>query len=146
MFEEFNVYRKEELISRYNIKLDKYVKNIKIEAKVMLEMAKQDILPQTLKYANFLEETVSKLETLKYQKENLQILIKNINELHENMSNLEKELQLAENCTEIEDKAKYFSNNIKVKMEKLRETVDTLEEILPREYWPIPTYSDMLNS
>lgn len=146
MFEEFNVYRKEELISRYNIKLDKYVKNIRIEAEVMLEMAKQDILPQTLKYANFLEETVSKLETLKYQKENLQILIKKINELHENITSLEKELQLSANCIELEDKAKYFSNNVKGKMETLRETADALEEILPREYWPIPTYSDMLNS
>ena len=146
MFEEFNVYRKEELLSRYNIKLDKYIKNIRIEAEVMLEMATQDILPQTLKYANFLEETVRKLENLKYQKEILQILIKNINELYENINALEKELQLSKKIDTIEEKAKYFSNNVKGKMEILRQVVDRLEEILPREYWPIPTYSDMLNS
>ena len=146
MFEEFNVYRKEELISRYNIKLEKYIKNIKIEAEVMIEMAKQDILPQTLKYAKFLEETVSKLETLKYQKENLQTLIQKINELQDNVYNLEKELQLAEKCTTTEETAKYFSDRVKYKMDILREIADTLEEMLPKEYWPMPTYSDMLNS
>jgi len=145
MFEEFNVYRREELHSRYNIKLEKYIKNITIEAKVMLEMAKQEILPQTLKYANFIEETVNKLK-LEYYQENLQVLIDNINELNIAIIELQTELALVEKSKGVEEKAKYFSNKIKLKMENLREVVDNLEEMLPKEYWPIPTYSDILNS
>jgi len=145
MFEEFNVYRKEELMSRYNIKLEKYIKNIQIEAKVMIEMAKQEILPQTLKYANFLEETINKLK-IEYYKENLQNIIENINELNIAIIELQTELALAEKSREVEEKAKQFSNKIKAKMETLREIVDDLEGRLPKEYWPIPTYSDMLNS
>ena len=144
MFEEFNVYRKEELISRYNIKLEKYIKNVEIEAKVMIEMAVQDILPQTLKYANFLDSTVTKIDGLKYQEEDLHILIENINKLNEKIENLQKELDMPEMT--VEQKAEHISDKVKIKMEDLREIVDKLEEILPREYWPIPTYSDMLNS
>lgn len=144
MFEEFNVYRKEELNSRYNIKLEKYIRNIEIEAKVMIEMANQDILPQALKYANFLENTVSQIEGLQYQKEALHNLVQMINELNTNIINLQK--ALSEQHMQIEEKAKYFSDNVKSKMSILRECVDKLEELLPREYWPMPTYSDMLNS
>lgn len=145
MFEEFNVYKKEELFSRYNIKLEKYIKNITIEAKVMLEMAKQEILPQTLKYANSLEETLNRLNLEGY-KENFQRLIELINELNVHIIELQAELELEKKGMGVEEKAKYFSNRVKPKMEMLRETVDILEEILPKEYWPIPTYSDMLNS
>ena len=145
MFEEFNVYRREELLSRYNIKLEKYIKNITIEAKVMLEMAKQEISPQALKYANFLEETINKLN-IDYYRENLEILIEKIKQLNNFIIELQTELALAEKSEKIEEKANYFSNKIKTKMEILRECIDKLEELLPKEYWPIPTYSDMLNS
>jgi len=145
MFEEFNVYRKEELLSRYNIKLEKYIKNITIEAKVMLEMAKQEILPQALKYANFLEETINKLK-IEYYKDNLECIVENINELNIAIIELQVKLAIIEKNKDIEEKAKVFSTEIKPKMENLREIVDYLEELLPKEYWPIPTYSDMLNS
>ena len=144
MFEEFNVYRKEELYSRYNIKLEKYIKNIKVEANLMIEMAKQDILPQTLKYANFLEETTNRITKLEFQKQELETLVEKINELHINIDNLQNELNIAEKYEKIEEKAEFYSNKVKNKMEILRETVDSLEEKMPKEYWPMPTYSDML--
>ena len=45
--------------------------------------------------------------------------------------------ELTSKNMQIEEKAKYFSENVKVKMEALRETVDELEEMLPAEYWPM---------
>lgn len=143
MFEEFNVYKKEELHSRYNIKLEKYIKNITIEAKVMIEMTLQEILPETLKYASFLKNNISKINNLKYQDEYLEDLIEEINKLQENLFSLKDELDEEKNT--IEEKAEHFSNKVKTKMEELRDTVDGLEVALPKEYWPIPTYSDMLN-
>ena len=59
MFEEFNVYRKEELISRYNIKLGKYIKSTQTEAKVMKEIASQDIMPEVIKYINFIQDSIT---------------------------------------------------------------------------------------
>ena len=144
LFEKYNIYRRNELLSRYNIKLEKYIKNIKLEAEVMLEIAKQDILPQALKYTNFLEETTKKVEGLEYEKTYLSDIIKEINCLNANIYNLKLELDIVEKKNSIEDKAKYYSDKIKDKMEMLRDTVDTLEEMLPKEYWPTPTYFDIL--
>jgi len=146
MFESFNVYKKEELFSRYNIKLEKYIKNINIEAKVMVEIAKHEILPQALKYASFLQDTTSKIKGLDYQEAIFENLINKINTLNFNIDDLQIELQKAEKDISIEKRAKYFSSSVKEKMATLRETVDTLEDMLPKEYWPIPTYFDMLNT
>jgi len=143
MFENFNVYKKEELISRYKIKLEKYIKNIEIEAKVMIEITSHDILPQMLKYANFLGDIVNKIDGLEYEREKLQRLVNLINSLNVNINELQEELN--NNIDIIEEKAKYFSTNVKNKMDILRENVDMLEEIVPNEYWPMPTYVDILN-
>ena len=56
------------------------------------------------------------------------------------ISELDKKINLTE------EKANHFSNNVKIKMELLRENVDSLEAIVPKEYWPMPTYIDMLKS
>lgn len=144
MFEEYHIYGRDELFSRYNIKQDKYIKNIKLEAEVMLEISKQDILPQALKYISFLEDATKKVDGLEHEKIYLSNLVKEINCLNANIVNLKSELEAAEKKDSIEDKALYYSNKIKDKMEALRNTVDNLEEMLPKEYWPMPTYFDIL--
>lgn len=146
MFEEFNVYKKEELVSRYNIKLEKYIKSIHIEAEVMIEITKNEILPQSLKYTDFLKNIITKTNELKHQEEILNDLLNDINNLYEKLTTLEKDLKLLdEKDMLIENKAQYFSYKIKNSMEDLRSVVDTLEDKLPKEYWPLPTYYDMLN-
>lgn len=143
MFEKFNVYRKEELISRYKIKLEKYIKNIELEAKIMIEMVSLDILPQVLKYANFLKDTIDKIDALEYEKDQLNKLINLINSLNYNIDKLNEELNIKKDI--LDEKAKHFSINIKNQMEVLRQNVDILEEIVPKEYWPMPTYVDILS-
>jgi len=112
----------------------------------MVEIAKHEILPQALKYASFLQDTTSKIKGLDYQEAIFENLINKINTLNFNIDDLQIELQKAEKDISIEKRAKYFSSSVKEKMATLRETVDTLEDMLPKEYWPIPTYFDMLNT
>ena len=145
MFEEYNVYRKEELLSRYNIKLSKYVKNIETEIKVMLEMTKQDIFPQVLKYLNFLQESINKIKDLSFLEERLNTIIKLIKDLDSKIKKLETNLEVLHTINSIEQQAEYCSKDIKKQMKEIREIVDTLEDKLPREYWPMPTYADLLN-
>lgn len=145
MFEEFNVYGKEELNSRYSIKLGKYAKNVETEAKVMIEMTKQDILPQVLKYANFLGESIDKVKSLSFLEEELDTVTKLLKDLNTKTKELQEEVEKLNSITDVAEKAKYCSDDMKNKMQELREVADTLEGILPREYWPMPTYSDLLN-
>ena len=145
MFEEFNIYRKEEMFSRYNIKLEKYIKNVETEAKVMREMSMQDILPQVIKYINYVQDSMSKVNGLSFLEETLERLVKLSNEIVNKNKELEKGLKELGKISSIEKKADYASTELKKQMEELRNVVDTLEGILPKEYWPIPTYFDILS-
>lgn len=145
MFEEFNIYRKEEMFSRYNIKLEKYIKNVETEAKVMREMSMQDILPQVIKYINYVQDSISKVNGLSFLEETLERLVKFSNEIVNKNKELEKGLKELGKISSIEKKADYASIELKKQMEELRNVVDTLEGILPKEYWPMPTYFDILS-
>ena len=145
MFEEFNIYRKEEMFSRYNIKLEKYIKNVETEAKVMREMSMQDILPQVIKYINYVQDSISKVKGLSFLEETLEKLVKLSNEIVNKNKELEKGLKELGKISSIENKADYASTELKKQMEELRNVVDTLEGILPKEYWPMPTYFDILS-
>ena len=145
MFEEFNVYRQEESHSRYKIKIEKYIKSVKTEANVMVEMASQDIFPQTIKYANFLQNSIDKSKELEFLKDKLTNLIGLIKNLDAETLILSQKIEKLKSIKEIDLKADYCSNQIKNEMKNLREIVDNLEEIVPKEYWPMPTYSDLLN-
>ena len=145
MFEEFNVYRKEELISRYNIKLGKYIKSVETEAKVMKEMASQDIMPEVIKYIGFMQDSVNKVKKVSFLSKTLNKTIKLAEELNDEIEDLNKEIEKLEAIEDVEKKAKYASDKLKDKMEELRNTVDTLEGILPSNYWPMPTYEEILN-
>ena len=145
MFEEFNIYRKEEMFSRYNIKLEKYIKNVETEAKVMREMSMQDILPQVIKYINYVQDSISKVNGLSFLEEILERLVKLSNEIVNKNKELEKGLKELGKISSIEKKADYASTELKKQMEELRNVVDTLEGILPKEYWPMPTYFDILS-
>lgn len=145
MFEEFNVYRQEESISRYNIKIEKYIKSVRTEAKVMVEMASQDVFPEVIKYVNFLQDSIDRTESLaflNYKLENITKLLKELDFESRVLSRLLEEVETLEN---IEDKVSCYSNEVKEQMHVLRNVVDTLEGCVPKEYWPMPTYSDLLN-
>ena len=145
MFEEFNIYRKEEMLSRYNIKLGKYIKNVETEVKVMMEMSSQDVLPQVLKYINFVQDSINNVKGLSYLKEILETTVKLSKELVLKNKELEEDLKELDSITNIEKQANYASTTLKEQMEQLRNVVDELEGILPKEYWPMPTYSDLLS-
>ena len=145
MFEEFNIYRKEELLSRYNIKLDKYIQNVLVEAKVMVEMSMQDAFPQVLKYLNFLQDSKKNNNKLKCLEQDIERITDLTNDLVMEVKNLEEDILKLSSINALEKKAEFCSEDMKNQMQKLREIVDGLEGIVPKEYWPMPTYFDLLN-
>ena len=76
--------------------------------------------------------------------------LKGINEkiksIYESLDTLKQVVLQTKNIENINEKAKVCKEHIKDKMEKTRELVDNLESNVPKEYWPIPTYEDILIS
>ena len=149
MLDRLGVYSKVELASRYEILLENYIKTIQVEALTAVKMVKTQIYPAACDYlgkissevaatkeagipAEFLSEDAVQLSTLlKETKEKLLILEKNI-----------KKAQTSEAA--VFDVACMWRDDVFGMMQSLRETVDTIEEIVDDSYWPIPTYVDLL--
>ena len=151
LFERYNVYTKKELEARYKINLETYTKTILLEAEVMEDMITKEILPNSLKYSSFLannivnEKNIGNINTETEEK-----ILKGINEkiksIYESLDTLKQVVLQTKNIENIKKKAKVCKEHIKDKMEKTRELVDNLESNVPKEYWPIPTYEDILIS
>ena len=131
LFEKFNVYTKEELQSRCDILLEEYSKTLNIEALTMIDMAKKDIIPAVCSYIKTL--TDKKLSSLNSC---LDIKIEKLN-----TSILE-----AKNYSDPKENAEFYKDNIKVQMQEVRAIADELESMVSKEFWPFPTYADLLFS
>ena len=151
IFEKHNVYSKVELESRYEIKLDKYISTINVEANTMLHMAKRQILPRCMEYAGKLASACSTVESIlgsnsggSYKK----VLTKYmglIDSLQSHIVQLEQVISNQIGFKESETKlGEYCRDAIMSQMEELRSDADELEAMTEKDVWGLPTYSELL--
>ena len=152
LFEKFGVYTKEELKSRCDILLEEYSKTLNIEALTMIDMSKKDIIPAVCAYSKSLTETALNKKSLCADIDcGLEIsLIKKLSSLNTcldiKIEKLNTSLLEAKNYDDPKENAEFYKNNIRVQMQEVRAIADELETIVGKEYWPFPTYADLLFS
>jgi len=151
LFERHKVFSKAELHSRYEIGLENYCKLCNIEAVTMYKLIKKNILPVGAAYAGELSESAeAKRKFLGirsvYETETVTLLSEFTDKLHKNIKELYDELCKAEDKNDLLERAHYYKDAVLVKMQQLRETVDKMELLVSRAYWPFPTYGDLLFS
>ena len=151
IFEKHGVLSRIELESRYEIMLEGYVKTINIEALTMIDMAKRDILPAAIKFSTDLAVSINAIKAtgvgadISVQSGLLTEVSSAASEFKKRISALEDSLAKADEVhgTSYEH-AYYFRYDVFIKMGELRAAGDKLETIVGAEYWPIPTYGDLL--
>ncbi len=150
LFAKHGVFSKEELESRVEIYLEAYSMQINVEAKIMVEMAEKQIYAAASRYGKALSDTilkakeaVSSFNTGAYEKTLMKLSV-NINGLMEKVEELKVLIAKAGDEDDVEKCASIFRNEVFVKMGELREYGDALEEIVPKDEWPFPTYEDLL--
>ncbi len=147
LFEKHKVFSELECRSRYEIMLQDYNKILHIEMLTMLEMAKREILPACIKYANVITEGVSLKEALNISVPNEKNLANLLAKNTENLISEISELGTKASSIPVNDDfeiAVYYRDVIIPKMEDLRKICDELETIVGKEYWPFPTYTELL--
>lgn len=150
LFEEFKVFTKKELQSREEIEYENYAKLINIEARTMLEMANKFIIPAVIKYINNLATSIATVSTacpdadVSVQKELLIECSDLLSETKVAVSNLSELAQKAAQITNSYERAKECSEVLTKAMLKLRKPVDTLENLVDKSLWPIPSYGDLM--
>ncbi len=148
MFEKFKVFTKAELESRAEIKFESYAKAINIEARTMIDMASKQIIPAIIKYTKDLADTVVAVKEAgadaSVQAELLTEVSGLLAETKKALEALKVVTDQAADMEEGEDQARFYHFDVVPAMEALRTPVDTLEMIVDKEAWPMPSYGDLI--
>jgi len=150
LFERHGVMSRVEVASRKDILFENYSKIINIEALTMIEMASRDILPAVSRYIGDMAAAANAKQTLI---SGVSCLVET--ETVKKLSTLsEKTYRKIDELRRINDKAikagdynkvaEICCNKVLPVMEELRALVDEMETLTASEYWPLPSYGDMM--
>ena len=147
---KYGIYTPVEVAARQEILLDNYSKIINIEAQTMIEMANKEIIPACAKFTADLAEGIAKKAALGISALAETDVAKKVSELTDRayaatkvLEDVVVEAKLIENVAEA---AHNYHDKVVVAMQELRAACDAAETIVSKEYWPFPTYSDLLFS
>ena len=148
MFDEHKVYNEVELRSRYEVKVEKFVKTINYEALTMLDMARQEILPAVIDYAKYLAEAVATQDAIGMsavvEKDILSQITPLYEQLYSSTKTLDEAIKTSAAIADLDEQAKSYKQTVVSAMDSVREAADALELIVGKEFWPIESYSDIL--
>ncbi len=149
LFGENNVYSEVELKSRYEIKMEKFVKTTNYEALTMLDMARQEIIPAVGDYAEHLAEAKSLIEETGVEafveKAQIAKVMPLYKKLYQATETLDEAIKASAAVTDDLDKqARAYKDNVIAAMDEVRAAADALELIVPKDFWPMETYADIL--
>ena len=151
LFTRHRVYSETEIRARYEIKLDSYCKVLHMEALTLLEMSRKEILPAVSAYVRDLSDSVltrrevSSRAACRFETEEAEHLGDCIDRAYEKILALEKDMKEIPKENSLE-KAVFYRDHVLSGMESLRFELDEMEKLTAAEYWPLPTYGDLLFS
>ena len=150
LFEKHKIYTREEVVSRYEILVEHYNKVVGIEAKTMLYMVRNDIIPAISEFSNDMCVVVENKRTVSDKincsveldlAEKSSLLLAKIYEITDD---LDKEVKNVYKMSNFSDISFEIKDKLIPIMNSLRKVVDDAEIIVGGQYWPYPTYADML--
>jgi len=148
LFETHGVFTKEELESRYHIYLEKYSKQINIEAGVTIEMARRQIFPAASAFAADLARDAAALTAIRAvsvpQEERARSIAGLCNDLYGETARLETILTETQGIEDTLTQACSYSEKVRPAMDAVRSSADALEKLVSKEAWPFPGYEELL--
>jgi glutamine synthetase len=152
LFESNHVYSHAELEARHEIELEKYLKKVQIESRLMVELAKSHILPCAIRYQNTIIENIKGLkevglgdEACAQRTEMLKKLSKHINQVNQLSDEMIEARKKANNIGNTREMAIAYCNEVKEKyFDELRYHADKLEQLVDDKEWYLPKYRELL--
>ncbi|MDR1326500.1 MAG: glutamine synthetase III [Treponema sp.] len=148
MFEAHNVFTKEEMESRYHIYLEKYSKQINIEAGVMITMTRRYIFPAVTAFAGELADNAASLSSIGAnntpQAKCAKYIAGLVADLYDKTAKLDITLTEAQAIEDAFAQAQAYAEKVRPNMDAVRACVDELEKLVAKDYWPFPGYEELL--
>lgn len=150
LFGDFGVYTRTELEARAEIEYEAYAKSVNIEAKTMLDMAGKQIIPAVIKYTTVLAQSLSAVKAacadadVSVQTELLVETSDLLSDMKVAVAEIQDKLEASGKIGDMEKRAHFYYDEIVPAMNRLRSAADQLEMIVDKEYWPFPSYGDLI--
>ena len=152
LFTKHHVFTKEELASRYEIKLENYVKTIGIEARTLAEMITKDFLPAVSTYAAEVSKNAAAKKSFMAAADTAseEALVEKLSTAYTSLTAEVTELKtLIDTSFALEDTqkcAEAFHDQVLAKMEEIRTVASDIEALIPDSILSYPTYDQLLFS
>lgn len=152
LFETNDVYSHVELEARHEIELEKYIKKVQIESRMMGELATSHILPPAIRYQNLLANNIKGLKDAgvaetgySNQMQVLNQISLHINQLSDLVEKMIEARKLCNNMGNIRTKAIAYQSQVKdAFFDNIRYHADKLELLVDDREWYLPKYREML--
>ena len=152
LFESNNIYTHSELEARHEIELEKYIKKVQIESRIMGELATSHIIPVAIRYQNMLANNIKGLKEIGLKEDaysNQKQILEQISLYINKTSDLvEKMIEARKICNAIGNtrtKAIAYQSQVKdVFFDEIRYHVDKLELLVDDREWYLPKYREIL--
>ena len=152
LFSRFGILTPEEMHARYEIHLENYCKVTAIEAATLRDMTLRGILPAVTRYTGDLAKGVVRKRqaemTTSFRVENYLVaqLDALSGDLLEACQAMSRALEAAPAADAGIDAARYYRDQVASRLEEMRSIIDRMEPLVGADYWPYPTYADILFS
>jgi glutamine synthetase len=149
LFGEFKVLSPVEVQSRYDVKVEHYSKKINIEGLTAARLARQLYLPAIIKFSAVIAEGIEAKDDADFkptraETELLGKLNTLIDAIYDGVGVLEEEVLKASNLKDAFKRAQAYCKKVIPAMDAVRASVDEAELLVGSDYWPVPTYNEML--
>lgn len=152
LFESNNVYSHTELEARHEIELEKYIKKVQIEGRLMVELATTYVLPAAIHYQNKLVENVRGLKEIGVAEgacnQRTKVISRITEHINEASKLTEEMIEARKKCNNMEDtreKAIAYCSDVKeAYFDQIRYHVDKLEQLVDDKEWYLPKYRELL--
>ncbi|NBC10371.1 MAG: glutamine synthetase type III [Planctomycetes bacterium] len=146
LFKKYSVLSKRETESRFEVYAEQYIASVNVESNLVVEMARTMIFPAAIRYQSELASSLANLKAVGIEPDH--DTIKHITDLiaktQDSVADLVKLKEKEDSVKGVEKHMDFVRDEILPKMVEVRECVDQLEGFVPDDFWPLPTYQEML--
>ena len=156
LFSSLGILSDRELYARYEVQQETYTKKLQIEARVLGDLIVNHVVPTAIKFQNTLIENCRGLKDLfgpermrqmcTSQLRMIEKISRYVDSLRKDVHDMIEERRLANQITDVTERAETYCARVLPYMHKIREVSDKLEMLVDDELWPLPKYREMLLS
>ena len=150
LFTRFGIYTPQELEARAEIMYETYIKVIKIEANTMIHMAAKHYIPAVIHYTTRLAQSINAVASacpqseLSVQRKLLQEVSRYLADASTALEQLKPLMGRVDSINGVKEMALAYHDAVVPAMDALRYPIDTLELMVDKSIWPVPTYGDLM--